>query len=346
MSESLTRYDYLPFSKDIADNFCAIPFTQLVFTPSGRVAPCCFLQDYYLGDIQTRSIDEIWNGDEIKSLRREFLSGKIHTCKMLQKHKQCHRLHERLLPYVELSDESSSKPVRLDLRLNGQCNLSCIMCETWRGANNIYDVNDFPHKFETQLLPYAKEINLLGGEPFIQRSTFEILDLAIRINPNCLWAFSTNLNIDIDKVMTYLNKIRLSRIQVSIDSLNDTIYERIRKGGSLQSVLNNLKIIIQFQEDYKKQKNENFRLQAAMCIQKENWKEIPHFINFCKTNNLNINLQFAYTPFSVSLALLDREEKDQIIAYLLDHCEDEDSIYIKPILAALADEASALQWEE
>ena len=342
MNNEKTRYDYLPFSKQIADSFCALPFAQLVFTPSGRVAPCCLIQDFYVGDVQTRSVDEIWNGNEIKSLRHEFLTGKIHTCKMLQEHKQCHRQHDRLLPHISPQEHCEKKPARLDLRLNS----SCQMCQTWRGSNNTYIENNFIKNFETELLPYAKEINMLGGEKKKKKSTFEILKIASKVNPSCLWAFSTNLNIDVNLALSHLEKIRISRIQVSIDSLEEKTYQKIRKGGSLKVLLGNLDKLIKFRETYKNRTGENFRLQGAMCIQRDNWREIPQFLDFCHDKGLNANLQFAYTPVSVTLSLLDRREKDEIIDYLLDYAEGDKAIYLKPILAALADDASALQLEE
>lgn len=347
MTNKINRYDYLHFSKETSDSFCTLPFAQLFFSSTGRVAPCCLIQDYYIGDIQTRSIQEIWNGPEMKALRKEFLTGNIRTCKIHQKHKQCHRVFERLLPFVKIEEESSISPIRLELRINSHCNLACQMCQNKHESSSIYTSSSpFPEQLRNELLPYAQEITILGGEPFIQQNTFEILELAARINPHCLWGFVSNLNVDIDKVILALAKLRISRFQVSIDSLNESTYIKIRKGGSHKLMMSNLDKLIAFRETYQRMTGENFRFQAAMCIQRDNWREIPAFLDFCEQKRLNANLQFAYHPTSVTLSVLEREEKDKIIDYLLDHCEGDRAIYLKPILAALADDASALEWKE
>ena len=67
------KYEDLKQSK----SFCIIPWVHLQFEPHNKVIPCCLTSpyNYNLGDLETNSIQEIWNSPKQKALRREMLSG-------------------------------------------------------------------------------------------------------------------------------------------------------------------------------------------------------------------------------------------------------------------------------
>jgi radical SAM protein with 4Fe4S-binding SPASM domain len=58
---------------------CPFPWKNISITWDGNVVPCCndYNDKYVLGNARNNSLMEIWNGDRMQSLRREFLSGKI-----------------------------------------------------------------------------------------------------------------------------------------------------------------------------------------------------------------------------------------------------------------------------
>ncbi len=63
--------DYLRFS----DAGCTTPFWQLVVRPSGKVSLCCndALGQVTLGDVNVRSLQEIWRSSEYRHVRDELL---------------------------------------------------------------------------------------------------------------------------------------------------------------------------------------------------------------------------------------------------------------------------------
>lgn len=66
---------------------CAYPFNSLNVWASGNVTPCCtfFARSPALsvGNINEQSLEEIWNGDKIKEIRRQLLTGDLNpTCKV------------------------------------------------------------------------------------------------------------------------------------------------------------------------------------------------------------------------------------------------------------------------
>lgn len=58
---------------------CSEPWNQLTILWDGRVVPCCYDHDgkIILGDLNRQSIKEIWNGKEIKKLRRQLLTRRF-----------------------------------------------------------------------------------------------------------------------------------------------------------------------------------------------------------------------------------------------------------------------------
>ncbi len=58
---------------------CPFPFEQMTVLWNGTVVPCC--NDYngklILGDLKKQTLSEIWNGQGMQSLRKEFISNTV-----------------------------------------------------------------------------------------------------------------------------------------------------------------------------------------------------------------------------------------------------------------------------
>lgn len=68
---------------------CHYPWTWMVIQSDGDVRPCCFATGS-IGNVNTSSVDEIWNGKTIVELRKAILKDRVHpvcakaTCKFVQ----------------------------------------------------------------------------------------------------------------------------------------------------------------------------------------------------------------------------------------------------------------------
>ncbi len=66
--------------------FCAYPFNSLHVWSDGGVTPCCtfFGKALVIGNVRDQSLKEIWDGDAIKDIRSQLLSGDVnpvcHAC--------------------------------------------------------------------------------------------------------------------------------------------------------------------------------------------------------------------------------------------------------------------------
>ena len=336
MNQMINRTDLIPLPKKVAEGFCPAPFFQLLFHPTGKISPCCWMRDYHLGDIQRDDVLKLWNGPEIRALRKEFLTGNAITCKKNREEKACHIFYDRFLAHIEYSEVCRSLPMRFDLRLNSLCNLTCKMCNTWRGPNDVYNNFLYQKVISNDFIANVKELNMLGGEPLIQNSTFELIDLVSTSNKDCLWFFTTNLNYSFEKIVSYLDKIRISCIQMSLDTLKPEVYKEIRKNGSFDLAIKNIHNFIAYRDHRKLERGETFKLQASMCVQKDNWEEIPAFIDYCNELGISYHFQFAQTPINVSLLSYPLEKQEEILSFLIDIVNDQNQRPLYQVISSLA----------
>ena len=85
------------------------------------------------------------------------------------------------------------------------------------------------------------------------------------------------------------------QIGVSLDSLNKETYESIRINANFDKVMDN----ILYFNDYCSRKNIKFSI--STCVMRQNWRELPDFINFC--NRLDATATFHKVWFPAEYAL-------------------------------------------
>jgi cyclic pyranopterin phosphate synthase len=200
-------------------------------------------------------------------------------------------------------------PKRLDLRLNGKCNLQCIMCDVWQQPNGIYTEENFWKYGRESIFPYLKEIIVLGGEPFVQKDTFRLIDEISAVNKTCRWGFVTNGQYEVnEKILSALNKITLRSLKISLDSINPETYEKIRIGGQLQKSLSTLQKFIALKNE-RAAKGERVFVGISMSVQKTNYKELGNFIKFAKMLDLEFSLPFVAVPETHSILTLPEKQR-------------------------------------
>lgn len=72
-----SQFDYTELGlkrKDFTAQSCTEPYRTLIINWNGKVSACCFDYNnkYCLGDANSQSIHEIWNGEPMKILRKSF----------------------------------------------------------------------------------------------------------------------------------------------------------------------------------------------------------------------------------------------------------------------------------
>lgn len=277
------------------NTFCATPFLNLVARPNGDINPCCLLEHYVLGNIKNSSMSEIFHSDKAQELRSEFLNNNIKTCKANISARKCNEWDNHLLPIVSFNPKH---PLKIDLRLNGKCNFECIMCEVWKKENGTFNEDNFWSKAREDIFPFIKEIKLLGGEPFIQSDTFKLIDEVYKVNPDCKWSIWTNGGWNPNKkIEGYLMKINIRSITLSLDSVNKETFEKIRLNSNFDQVLKCLNFLTLLRN----KKSSPFFLQADLCLQRDNWREVEDYLIFCLDKKIYPSFFFLFNPRELSL---------------------------------------------
>ena len=321
--------------KDLHSRFCLVPFTNIILEPDGKVGICRNKGDNFpIGNIKDQSFDKIWeirNSEKAQEWRREFLEDKIKICENEVNFRKCHLEagFNTLTDVAELTVIQTQKILRLTANLNGQCNLRCPFCTVWQSPNGNYTDENFWQPARQTLFPFLKEIDMLGGEPFIQADTYRLIQEVSSVNADCRWFFTTNLAWSLsEKVAKLLDAIRIQILTASIDSLNPSTYERLRPPAKLNKVFDNLEKLI----NYNKTRSRPFQIAINSLVMKETWRELPEFLRFTEKFNLAFNPILLKIPHKDSLLDLTLLEKKEILDFYLKEIPGDKFKFVSPIL--------------
>ena len=331
--------------KDLHPRFCLVPFTNIILEPDGKVGICRNKGDNFpIGNIKNQSLDEIWNirnSEKAQQWRREFLENNIKICENEVTYRKCHLEYgfNTLAESAELSVIQNQKILRLTANLNGQCNLRCPFCTVWQSPNGNYTEENFWNPARTSLFPFLREIDMLGGEPFIQADTYRLIQEVQQVNPDCHWFFTTNLAWSLSpKISQLLDGIHIQILTVSIDSLTPAIYEQLRPPAKLNKIMNNLEKLI----EYNQKRSRPFQIAINSLVMKETWQELPDFLRFTKKFNLAFNPILLKVPQDNSLMSFDDKQKRKVLDFYLKEITQKDFPLVLPILIPLVENLSAI----
>jgi len=199
------------------EKFCVLPWISLETSPIGTVRPCCLAEDEIKDELGNKyklietDLRTVQRSDYMKNLRQQFLDGKQpQTCRKCWKEERSGRTSKRMhtldrLKHVIADTEwtTESKSLQfLDLKLGNICNLKCRICGSWSSSNFAaeelkFDRNndfhkqmlkdgawprensDFWHNLD-EIITDIKYIEFTGGEPFMIREHFQLLETVVQ----------------------------------------------------------------------------------------------------------------------------------------------------------------------
>lgn len=323
--QKLEPEDILKKFKDLGlpENFCPVPFSTLIAEPDGRIGSCRLKgAEFEIGNIlENENIFDIWNSDFIKKWREEFLTGNVKICEREIRHRGCNLCSEnnKLLDALDLK-VTQEKILKFTANFNGFCNLECQMCHIWQKPNGLYDKIGFWEVAEKDIFPYILEMDFLSGEPFLQKDTFKLIDAISPINPDCKWLFTTNANYKFtDRLASYLDKVEIKSIMISIDSFIPERFAKIRKKGDLSLVLETAQKLKEYRDSREKRGLKSFPILLGFLTQKDNWQELGVALDYCKKMNFRPHMQYAYEPLEYSLVDWPVEKHLEILDWYLEN---------------------------
>jgi len=179
-------------SQSNSPTFCMHPFTGLATREDGAVKVCC--RSAPIGFIQDSSLEEIWNNDTMREVRKQVLCGeRPEICKpcfdledqgvesLRQRHINGVIPEARINLYpnaLQQLREDYTMPFEfptMEIKLNNLCNLKCRMCHPMDSTswNDWNEVKEFYVKENNYLVPV---INKLGLESSRYLCPFEDTD--------------------------------------------------------------------------------------------------------------------------------------------------------------------------
>ena len=163
--------------------FCMHPFTGLATREDGAIKICCRSQP--VGWIQDQSLEEVWNSDKMKEVRRQVLSGeRPDVCipcfdledqgveSLRQRHIRGVIPEARINLYPDALDkleDDYSMPFEfptMEIKINNLCNLKCRMCNPLDSTSwtDWKEVEQFYEKEDNYLVPTVKKLTSRPGQ--------------------------------------------------------------------------------------------------------------------------------------------------------------------------------------
>lgn len=346
MQSFLTAKDVEKFQEKIGlpAHFCVAPFVTLLLEPDGKVGACRHKgSEFPVGNILQQSFEEIWNGTYLKQWRKEFLEGKPQICKTEVKDRKCNLCpsYNRLLEFAEIQEVQSKRPSRIAFNFNGHCNLECVMCHIWQKENGLYDRIGFWNEIDPWIQD-LQEVELLSGEPFIQKDTYRLIDLLSEKRPQAKWTITTNANWKLnDFIKKKLDLIEVKNIIVSLDSTNELTYQQIRKKGNFSQALETLRGLKTYEQVRIDSGKSPLGIKINFLIQLSNWQELAAVSKFSNDEGVEVFRTFLYEPSEFSLLSLKEIERVSILEWYFTRLTKEEIKtsfrVIRPLLDSLSD---------
>lgn len=175
-----------------------------------------------------------------------------------------------------------------------RCNLNCIHCGY--GFSNNTQKDELPVSCFIKALEEARElgatsVNITGGEIFVRKDCFELLDgafdLGYKINIETNGVLLTQK--DIEKLKQYGSKLRVA---FSVDGINKETHEKIRGKGTFDKTMLALKALIK----------SDLRVRVNTVMQQFNKDQIPAMARYFVEE---LGVGFRLLP-----SILEQETKD------------------------------------
>ena len=204
--------------------FCSFPFKHIQIDQDGGVMPCCAWQSK-----QKETLDTYFVSDQIKQVQQQLINNQVPTqCRQCSDEEKRSGHSFRTLNQmfenteIQIRNQIQSYPhfetESIQILTSNICNLMCLPC-----SRNSY-IRDVELKklnlidYTPQLLAYdtskdlskfksLKHISFLGGEPFADKITFQLIDQLIKTGQ------SKQLRIDLNTNLTLCTRENLLKLR-------------------------------------------------------------------------------------------------------------------------------------
>ena len=222
--------------------YCTRPWNQITVLSDASVVCACIDAEKTnpLGDFRTQTFEEIWSGAGYRDLRHAIATDidRVPICRGCP--------HRTAQPVPPDPDRTPARPRALFLESYAGCNLECPGCnrEGIEGSRDSLSLDfDTYVKIIDSMSPDLGYMEFhLGGENYMHKRASEMVAYCRQRNPACVIVSSTNGHFfhTEERCQAVLDS-GIDCLIFSIDGARQESYERYRRNGRLDRVLDGLK---------------------------------------------------------------------------------------------------------
>lgn len=293
---------------------CPQAWTTNFLFANGNVT-CCTQNSTSLGNLETNSLEEIWNSEPAQKIRSDMLAGDYLSagcdaeCPFLRgayKPVSSPPAIEELIPpdidlpcedseysrnamqvldsYLNRKTVCSGLPLFTDIFWLEKCNAACIQCNQDHNSTLIISENLINKIFEISI--HSNFLRFQGGEVFADPNFYPFLiELSSRSNnKHLIFYIITNGVFLNDRILDHIcNNAANYKILLSIDAVNKNTFEKIRKNLKFDRVVSVIQKLSRISHE------KNLDIVLNYCVMKSNLDELIDACNFAKEYDLPIN---------------------------------------------------------
>lgn len=136
----------------------------------------------------------------------------------------------------------------LRIQVTGRCNQNCIYCHSEgyssgcarESFRDLLSVEDISSIVEVASKLGIRRVKITGGEPLLRRDLVNVVWAISSIDCIEDISMTTNATLFSDKNVEALYEAGLKRVNVSLDSLREEVYERITQSKNFEAAVNGL----------------------------------------------------------------------------------------------------------
>jgi len=162
------------------------------------------------------------------------------------------------------------------------------------------------------ILRHLEFANFVGGEPFVIKQYYKIWDFLIDNNKHCRINIQTNGSLMNEKILRIVQSPNIS-IVISLDSIDTSNYEKIRRGANASISLENFRLINKIMQSKKQ------NMQISVCPITLNADEITGLIDFANCEKCQIFFNYVIFPNYLSLKFVSSSKIQKYISLYEKH---------------------------
>jgi len=287
---------------------CTLPWMHIETTPLGEFRPCCLAEESIpdLHITKGHTLKQAFASQYMEDLRQQFLDGKKpSTCAKCWALESSGGTSKRMISNKKFGINTDNKQLKfLDLKLGNICNLKCRICGAWssskwaqeeielgnQSAREWLNQGQWPRKQHdlwneiVELLPDIEHFEFTGGEPFLIKEHFDILEKSVKLGTSKKQKIHYNTNGTtfpqhaVENIWPYFKEVEIA---FSIDDVGKR-FEYQRYGAEWTAVNDNIKKFNDL-----KQQCDNITTQVCCTINMQNIYNLEDVANWIESQSFD-----------------------------------------------------------